>query len=127
MAKTEIGHRKVIDIEEEYEKYSHIKSIKTFFDELFDKELEKYSKNGKYSRQIINYFSDMYLILKKMKKILKKDGIFGFFIGNRTVLGIPVPCYKIFRDFFEDLDYKIIEFGYNPIVSRALLKGRNNA
>ncbi|MFX0098946.1 MAG: hypothetical protein ACFFCS_05150, partial [Candidatus Hodarchaeota archaeon] len=127
LAKNEIGHRKFVDLDKISKEIDHIKSYKLTKEKLLGLEKEKYGKNGKYTPQIINYFYDMYSIIKNMRKPLKKDGIFAFFIGNPTVLGIQVECWKIFYEFFLDLGYEILEYGYDPIVSRALLRGRNNA
>jgi DNA modification methylase len=126
LVKTEIGHRKDLDLSKILRKIGYLPAFRSAFDTLIEKECDRYGKNGKYTPQIANYFSDMYQIITSMKILLKPGGVFGLFVGNPTVLGIQVNCSDIFREFFEDLGYKVLEYGYDPIVSRQLLKGRKN-
>jgi len=126
LAKTEIGHRKSNDIDSILTNLNRFESFKSMMKKLYKVEEEKYRKKGKYTLQVTHYFNDMYLLIKNMKIVLKDKGIFAFFIGNPTVLGEKLPCCQIFMDYFKDLGYKIKEYGYDPIVSRALLRKRKN-
>jgi len=126
LTRTEIGHRKDLDIQDILTRMEGVPSFISTFNTLIDKEGVKYGKNGKYTPLIANYFSDMHYFIQSMKTILRKGGIFGFFIGNPTVLGIQISCNEIFKELFEDLDYEILEYGYDHIITRQLLKGRKN-
>lgn len=126
VTKKELGNKKDTDIDLIREKLTNIDSFNKIAEVLEKKEMEKYGRNGKYTSLTYNYFYDMHLIIEKISRYLKKDGIFGLFVGNPTVLGHQVPCNKIFYEFFLDLGLNIIEFGYDEIVSPRLLKGRQN-
>ncbi|MHA1697993.1 MAG: hypothetical protein ACTSWN_04045 [Promethearchaeota archaeon] len=127
LTRNKIGHRKIKSLDEVNQEINHVKFFNETMKRLIFIEKKKYGKNGIYTPRVANYFHDMNLLIKKMKKVLKNKGIFAFFVGNPTVLGAKVSCWKIFLEFFEDLEYKILEYGYGTIVSRALLKGRKNA
>lgn len=126
LTKKELGTKKSTSIEVIKRKLRNINSFNSTMEILEKREKEKYGKNGKYIHQTYNYFYDMYLIIEKVIRYLKQQGIFGFFIGNPTVLGYQVPCHKIFYQIFIDLGLNIKEFGYDEIVSPRLLKGRQN-
>ena len=127
LTRSEIGHRKGNNLEEILEVLNKFDLLKDTLVNLSEIEKERFGKEKKYTRQIIHYFYDMYLIIKNMRDVLKDKGIFAFFVGNPTVLGYKLPCCEIFIDYFRGLGYTIKEYGYDPIVSRSLLRKRNNA
>jgi hypothetical protein len=126
VTRKELGNKRNTDIDLIKEKLTNIDSFNAITKVLEKKEREKLGKNGKYTSLTYNYFYDMHLIIEKISRYLKKNGIFGLFVGNPTVLGHQVPCNKIFCEFFLDLGLNIIEYGYDEIVSPRLLKGRQN-
>ncbi len=126
LTKKELGTKKDADIDSIKNKLKSINSFNSTANILEKRERKKYGKNEKYTLQTYNYFYDMHSIIEKVCRYLKKNGVFGLFIGNPTVLGHQVPCHKIFSEFFLDLGLDIIEFGYDEIVSPRLLKGRQN-
>lgn len=126
LSKTEIGHRKKEDFAQILTKLNRFELLQSCLNQLFDVEKERGYNNGKYTNQIITYFDDMYQIIENSKRILKDKGIFAFFVGNPTVLGVKLPCCEIFMDFFRDLKYNILEYGFDQIMSRSLAKKRNN-
>ena len=126
LTRSEMGHRKGNEVRDVLQAIGHVDAFARAFDTLQEREQVKYGKNGKYTPYIANYFHDMHAIIGNMKELLKQDGIFGLFVGNPTVLGIQIECSKIFGEFFEDQGYEVLEYGYDPIVSRQLLKGRKN-
>jgi hypothetical protein len=126
VTKKELGNKRNTDLELIKDKLINIDSFNVIAKVLEEIEFEKYGKNGKYTLPTYNYFYDMYLIIEKISHYLKKNGIFGLFIGNPTILGHQVPCNQIFYEIFLDLGLNIIEFGYDEIVSPRLLRGRQN-
>jgi|SRR5271157_517043 len=126
LTRSEIGHRKGDTVSRILQEIGHVDSFASSFGKLLEIEQQKYGKNGKYTPFIATYFHDMHRAIGNMKLLLKDGGIFGLFVGNPTVLGIQIECSKIFSDFFEDQGYEVLEYGYDPIVNRQLLKGRKN-
>ena len=126
LTKKELGNKKEINIDTIKDELRTNASFNSIAKVLEKTESKKYGEKGKYTLLTYNYFYDMYRIIKKLNRHLKKNGIFGIFIGNPTVLGHQVPCHKIFSEFFLDLGLTIIEYGYDEIVSPRLLRGRQN-
>jgi hypothetical protein len=126
LTRSEMGHRKSYEVRDILQAIGHVDAFARAFDTLQEREQVKYGKIGKYTPYIANYFHDMYAIIGNMKELLMQDGIFGLFVGNPTVLGMQIECSKIFGEFFEDQGYEVLEYGYDPIVNRQLLKGRKN-
>ncbi len=126
LTKREIGNKKDTNIDQIINKLGKIDSFNSIVQKLDRVEKKKYGRGGKYVSLVYNYFYDMYLIIEKLRDKLKKKGIFGLFIGNPTVMGYLVPCQTIFCEIFQDQEFKIVEFGYDQILSPRLLKGRKN-
>ncbi|WP_303852592.1 hypothetical protein, partial [Seleniivibrio woodruffii] len=56
--------------------------------------------------EIINFFIDLYQVFNETDRVLKQEGLQGWIIGNRTVLGsINVPLSDILSDWFESRRY----------------------
>lgn len=126
LTKKELGNKKTTDRSTIMYKLRNIETFISISQILEKAELKKYGKNGKYVPLVFNYFYDMYLIIEKLHTKLRKKGEFGFFVGNPTVLGHLIPCHKIFCEIFQDIGFKIIEIGFDRIMSPRLLKGRKN-
>jgi len=124
--KRELGMKKGVESDEIKDNLKNIQSFISIAEKLDKKEKEKYSKKRIYTSLTYNYFSDMYSIIEKLYHYLRQRGIFALFIGNPTVLGLQIPCHKIFSEFFTDIGFEIIEIGFDEIVSPRLLKGRKN-
>lgn len=126
LTRRELGTKRNLDVDFIRDKLKNIEIFISTAEKLEKIELAKYKQVGKYTILIYNYFYDMYMIIEKLIRSLKQNGVFGLFIGNPTVLGYPVPCHKIFCEIFEELGLSIREFGYDEIISPRLLKGRQN-
>lgn len=124
--KRELGMKKGVESDVVKDKLKNIPSFISITEKLDKKEREKYSKKRSYTKLTYNYFFDMYSIIEKLHYYIKEKGIFSLFVGNPTVLGLEVPCHKIFSEFFSDIGFEIIEVGYDSIISPRLLKGRKN-
>ncbi|MFX0209984.1 MAG: hypothetical protein ACFFDT_28645, partial [Candidatus Hodarchaeota archaeon] len=124
--KKELGYKKISPKKQVKEELYKLPTFDEIFDLLIKEEKRRYGKNGKYTPQVINFFSDMFKIFEKLSKKLKKSGIFAFFVGNPTVMGHQVLCSEIFYEMFELLGYNILEYGYDEIMSRQLLRKRQN-
>jgi len=59
--------------------------------------------------EVLNFFIDLYQAFNEADRVLKKGGVQGWIIGNRTVLGnINVPLSDILSDWFEARSYSKI-------------------
>ncbi|BDQ01955.1 DNA methyltransferase [Ignavibacterium sp.] len=73
-----------------------------------------------------SYFCHTLNTFKNAMYHIKDGGIICIFIGNPKVDGEEVEIWKIFREYFEKLDFKLIEVLEDKIVTRQLFSSRNN-
>ncbi|MHA1371941.1 MAG: hypothetical protein ACTSRA_19760, partial [Promethearchaeota archaeon] len=78
LTRNKIGHRKIKSLDEVNQEINHVKFFNETMKRLIFIEKKKYGKNGIYTPRVANYFHDMNLLIKKMKKVLKNKGIFAF-------------------------------------------------
>ncbi|MHA2227027.1 MAG: DNA methyltransferase [Candidatus Hodarchaeales archaeon] len=126
IAKRELGAKNSISADEIKTNLQHLHIFSSFIEKIEKIEDFKYRGKMKYSLLVLNYFHDMYNIILQCNSILKTNGIFGFFIGNPSILGEKCQSNRIFYEIFENLGYHILEYGYDEIISRQLLQKRKN-
>ncbi|ASJ54448.1 hypothetical protein BP422_13315 [Brevibacillus formosus] len=66
----------------------------------------KLKSQPKRATEVVNFFKDLFLVVKRTDEILDKKGIQAWIVGHRTVLGnIKVNMQDILKDWFESLGY----------------------
>ena len=62
-----------------------------------------------YPRMVREYFGDMYLVLKEIKKILKEDHYALLVVGDQTYKKIIIPVGKILMEFAKNMGFSSVE------------------
>lgn len=82
---------------------SAVKAAIPFVKETVRRKLKSQPKRA---TEVVNFFQDLFLVVKRTDEILDKKGIQAWIVGHRTVLGnIKVNMQDILKDWFESLGY----------------------
>lgn len=102
------------------------KKLKDYMDfgfEPLDKTLEEISKKDeKRVYDIISFYIDYRKSIQNMSKVVKRNGIVAFVVGNRRVKGIEIPNDEITREFFEKNGFKHIKTIIRKIPNKRMPK-----
>ena len=81
---------------------------------LLDNILDKIRQNDRNTRktrelEVISFYKDYKSSINNISKVVKKNGIVCYVVGNRRVNDIELPTDEITKFFFEENDFKHIE------------------
>lgn len=86
--------------------YRRTQHLNNLTNGLIESHKNKISGLPNRKEEIINFFIDLYQVFNETDRVLKQEGLQGWIIGNRTVLGsINVPLSDILSDWFESRRY----------------------
>ncbi len=92
-----------------------------------DKNIKKISKFSKLRAfQMSRYFTDMQLILKKLKPRLRSDDYFVLIIGNNRLCNTIIPMDKHIKTLCEETGFEVNFELIDKIKTRGLMTKRNN-
>lgn len=74
-------------------------------------------KDIRTSKEVANYFNDMYDVAKEMKRVLKKNGYICLVIGNTTFKGVKIKSAEVFGEFLISLGF---EFSEDNVIKRSI-------
>jgi DNA modification methylase len=66
-----------------------------------------YDKDKRIAREVANYFNDMQLVIKEMRRILKPGSQTCIVIGNNKLRGIDIETARILGEYFEMEGFEI--------------------
>lgn len=91
--------------------------------EPLDKALKEISKKDeKRVYDVISFYIDYRQSIQNISKVVRKDGITAFVIGNRRVKGIEIPNDEITKAFFEENGFKHIKTIIRKIPNKRMPK-----
>jgi len=73
------------------------------------KEKRKESKDKKFDLMVLSYFNDMYIILKEMRRVMKKNSYSLIVLGDSGLYGVHIPTDKIIGEIGESLGIKLVD------------------
>lgn len=91
--------------------------------EPLDKALKEISKKDeKRAYDVISFYIDYRQSIQNISKVVRKNGIAAFVIGNRRVKGIEIPNNEITKAFFEENGFKHIKTIIRKIPNKRMPK-----
>ncbi|MCL0081945.1 site-specific DNA-methyltransferase [Dehalococcoidia bacterium] len=63
-------------------------------------------KDGKRALDILSFYNDMMLCLRELGRIMAKNSIICFVLGNRTVKSVNIPTDEILVDMFKHIGFR---------------------
>lgn len=89
-----------------------------------DNIIAELGKNKK-SREVENYFADMLESFIEMKRVLKTGGKAAIVIGNTTLKGVQILNAEVFKEQFENIEFKTHDIIHREIPSKMLPSTRD--
>lgn len=91
--------------------------------EPLDKTIKEISKKDeKRAYDVISFYIDYMQSIQNISKVVRKNGIAAFVVGNRRVKGIEIPNDEITREFFEKNGFKHIKTIIRKIPNKRMPK-----
>jgi DNA modification methylase len=84
-----------------------------------------YKKNPERTAIASNYINDMKRTIDEMKRVLKKNGVVLFIVGNNSVCGEIFKSSQYLLDYFLDIGFNLELMLADEIKSRGLMTKRN--
>ncbi|MBK8564016.1 MAG: hypothetical protein IPN76_11910 [Saprospiraceae bacterium] len=66
-------------------------------------------KDKRTAKEVANYFKDMKIVAKEMRRVLKKNGHVCLVVGNTTFFGVKIKSAEVFVEILESLGFKMVE------------------
>jgi len=91
-----------------------------------DNLIKRIEKNpGIRSKQVYDYFSQMYLALERMYELIKRNGIVFLVVGDNIVSGKRVPTYQLLTDIATNIGFNNSLILKDTIKARSMMTKRN--
>ncbi len=83
-------------------------------------------RDAKRAKEVLSFYDDFSSCVKELDRVLKKDGVLCFVVGNRTVKQVQIPTDKIIIELFQSIgDYKHDKTIIRNIPSKRLPKANS--
>jgi DNA modification methylase len=116
--KKTIGCEKLIKADYSELKLTNIKAA--------DSQLKKlYKINPERTTIVSNYINEMKIAINEMKRVLKKNGVIMFIIGNNSVCGEVFKSSSYLLEYFQEIGFKLELIFLDEIKSWGLMTKRN--